>query len=683
MTQREMKAKGQGGGVGRVLNPGGERIAAILRSIIEGTSASAGEEYLHSLVRNLATTLGFRYALVGEAIDGRIGRVRTLAFWSNGGFVENIEYDLDGTPCNEVIGKELCLYPSGVQRHFPKDKDLVAMDVECYIGVPLFDQAGRPLGIMNAMDSAPMEDWSLISSIFAIFAQRAAFELERERLDDERRKSTGMLSAIMDNSPALIRMRYVDGRYIFINRKTEVIFGINREEVVGKTVYDFFPKELAEQWVANDKLVLEANSPLEIEEEIIHPDGTQHTYISIKFPIPSLPGAVCSISTDITGRKKTEEELMKAQKLESIGALAGGIAHDFNNILLGVLGNASIAKTHVKPGEKVFELLNDIEAAARHAKGIAKQLLTFSSGGEPVMDVVSIVELIRDTATLVLKGTGVECDYGFAEDLRDVDIDEVQVSQVINNIILNALHAMPEGGRMSIGADNITVTAQDALPLEDGDYVRITIKDRGKGIPKKNLPKIFDPFFTTKEKASGLGLALSYSVIKKHKGHISVESKMGSGTIFSIYLPACQKEQLESNYLQGGGDKMKGKVLVMDDEAVVRDVSGEMLELLGYGVEFALDGMEALKKYKEAMDTGEPFRMVIMDLTVPGGMGGKETITELLAMDPDAKAIVSSGYSRDPVMANFKEYGFKGIIAKPYTMKEFRVVLRDILKDPD
>lgn len=667
----------------RVLNRGVEPIGGILRSIIEGTSASAGEEYLHALVRNLATTLGFRYALVGEAIDGKIERVRTLAFWSDGGFVENIEYDLEGTPCNEVLGKELCLYPSGVQRLFPKDKGLVDMDVECYVGVPLFDLSGRPLGIMNAMDSAPMEDWSLASSVFAVFAQRAAFELERKRLDDELGKSKEMLSAIIDNAPALIRMRYVDGRYIFINRKTEVVFGVNREEVAGKTVYDFFPKGLAEQWLAKDKSVLEANTPLEFEEEITHPDGTQHTYISIKFPIPSVPGAVCSISTDITERKKAEEELMKAQRLESIGSLAGGIAHDFNNILLGVMGSASIAKTYLKPGEKVFELLNDIEAAAVHAKGIAKRLLTFSSGGEPLMEVVSIVELIRDTAGLVLKGTGVECEFKFAEDLLDVDIDEAQASQVINNIILNAAHAMPDGGRVSIGAENVTVTPKDALPLEDGGYVRITIKDRGKGIPKKNVAKIFDPFFTTKEKASGLGLALAYSVIKKHKGHIGVESKVGSGTVFSIYLPACQKERLESDNLQGGGDKMKGKVLVMDDEAVVRDVSGEMLELLGYEVEFALDGGEALKKYKEAMGTTEPFSMVIMDLTVPGGMGGKETIAELLKIDPDAKAVVSSGYSRDPVMANFKEYGFKGVIAKPYTMKEFRIVLRDTLRDPD
>jgi CheY-like chemotaxis protein len=241
---------------------------------------------------------------------------------------------------------------------------------------------------------------------------------------------------------------------------------------------------------------------------------------------------------------------------------------------------------------------------------------------------------------------------------------------------------MEEGGLVSIGAENITVTPKDALPLEDGGYVRITVKDRGKGIPEENVANVFDPFFTTKKKASGLGLAVSYSVVKKHKGHIEVESKVGSGTIFSIYLPACQKERLESDDLQLGDDKMKGKVLVMDDEEIVRDVSGEMLELMGYVVEFAIDGSEALRKYKEAMDTGEPFKMVIMDLTIQGGMGGKDTIRELLAMDPDAKAVVSSGYSRDPVMSNFKEYGFKGIIAKPYSLKEFRVLLRDMLENP-
>lgn len=369
-------------------------------------------------------------------------------------------------------------------------------------------------------------------------------------------------------------------------------------------------------------------------------------------------------------------EILKAQKLESIGLLAAGIAHDFNNILLGILGNASLAKNYVND-PKASGLLASIEEAANRAKGLTRQLLTFSKGGEPIREVARIEQLVKDSAGLILRDSNVNCVFSFAKDLRSVDIDEGQISQVINNIVLNALQAMEGSGTIGISAENVSAEKEARFPVTKGDYVRITIKDSGPGITEDNIDRVFDPFFTTKNKASGLGLAVSYSIIKKHKGFLSVESS-GDGASFHILLSSAPEKQdkppVEEKAVRG-----RGKVLVMDDERLIREVTGEMLDFLGYEAEFAAEGIEAVRMAREAKEAGSPFLAAILDLTIPGGMGGKEAVSKILEIDPEIKAIVSSGYSKDPIMSDFGKYGFSGVIAKPYTVAEFSSVVNSVL----
>lgn len=382
---------------------------------------------------------------------------------------------------------------------------------------------------------------------------------------------------------------------------------------------------------------------------------------------------------DITERRKMEKELLKAQKLESLGVLAGGIAHDFNNILTAILGNINLVMWKVTPDNELFGLLREIENASLRAKGLTYQLITFSKGGAPVKKTAYLQNIIRESAVFALRGSNVRCECIFSDSLWPAEIDEGQINQVVHNLILNAEQAMPNGGIIEIRAGNITVGPESALKMKEGKYVKITFTDQGAGIPKKNVKKIFDPYFTTKENGSGLGLAVTYSIIKNHDGYIAVNSEEGVGTTFIIYLPASGKEVSEEKAAEDVEVAGTGRVLIMDDEELVRDVAGEMLKKLGYTFEFARDGAEAIEAYESAKESGQPFDVVIMDLTIPGGMGGKEAIQRLLEINPGIRAIVSSGYSDDPVMAAYRKYGFARALKKPYTMNELGEAVRKVL----
>jgi len=384
------------------------------------------------------------------------------------------------------------------------------------------------------------------------------------------------------------------------------------------------------------------------------------------------------IIRDITERKKMEEELLRTEKLESIGILAGGIAHDFNNILTAIIGNTSLAKNQVTPEDEIFDLLNEVEMASSRAQGLTKQLLTFAKGGTPVKETTSIKNIIKESTLFVLRGSKSICKFSIGEDLWPVEVDVGQFNQVINNIMINASQAMPLGGTIKVAVENLIIGDRDNLPIKPGRYIGISITDQGIGIAEEHLSHIFDPYFTTKQEGSGLGLATTYSIIKRHNGHITVASQLEVGTTFHIYLPASEKavsEKEEVRLIKG-----QGRILVMDDEGSLRRTVGRMLEKLGYESEFIKDGSEAIEMVKKAKEAGKSYDAVILDLTVPGGMGGKECITKLLEIDPGIKAIVSSGYSEDPVLANFHEYGFKGMIPKPFGALSLSKVLNDVLK---
>ncbi|MBI4378255.1 MAG: GAF domain-containing protein [Nitrospinae bacterium] len=392
--------------------------------------------------------------------------------------------------------------------------------------------------------------------------------------------------------------------------------------------------------------------------------------------------AAANILATAIERNQIEEELLKIRKLESLGILAGGIAHDFNNMLTAIIGNISLAKKYIKPGDRAYQLLIEGEKASLRAKGLTRQLLTFAKGGDPVKKTVFLKNLIKDTVSFTLSGSKSMCKYLIQEDIYPVEADEGQLCQAINNIIINAEQAMPEGGVIEIDCKNITISEENTFSLEKGRYVRIAIKDNGTGIPTELLHKIFDPYFTTKQKGSGLGLATTYSIIKRHNGYIDVDSNPVIGTTFYIYLPASDRgiktKWVTDEEVSFSG---RGKILFMDDEEPIRKIISEISINAKNEIAFARDGKEAIELYSKAKESGRPFDVVILDLTIPGGMGGKEAIESLLKIDPHVKAIASSGYHNDFTMANYKTYGFKGIIQKPFNFQEFIGIINTIINE--
>jgi signal transduction histidine kinase/ActR/RegA family two-component response regulator len=415
------------------------------------------------------------------------------------------------------------------------------------------------------------------------------------------------------------------------------------------------------------------------EQEFVFDDGSSRTLLGNATPLRDAEGRVCgavSAFVDITERKNMEKEMQRSQKLESLGVLAGGIAHDFNNILTTILGNISLARMQISDGEKVAKRLKELENAAARAKELSQQLLTFARGGEPVKKKVEIGPLLREAAGFALRGSKVRCRFALDDGLCPVHADEGQLRQVVKNIVINAVESMPVGGTVAVGARNGGHT-------HDGTRcVEISIADTGSGISGEHLQKIFDPYYTTKDQGTGLGLSVCYSIIKKHGGTISVESAPGKGSTFFITLPVLNQAQKLEPMPAKDDNSGPVRILVMDDEEQVREILQDMLDELGYQSECTDDGAEAVELYRKSKEDGRPFSAVILDLTIPGGMGGKEAVKSLIEFDPDVNAVVSSGYSTDPIMASYREYGFRAVLGKPYRLQDLERVFHDILPPP-
>lgn len=416
---------------------------------------------------------------------------------------------------------------------------------------------------------------------------------------------------------------------------------------------------------------------------LVAKDGTERAIEDSCAPIRGAAGTIIGVVLvvrDVTEKIKHREEMQRSVKLESVGVLAGGIAHDFNNYLSQIMGNISMAQLSSACDEDLCNLLARADTACVRARDLTRQLLTFAKGGAPVKEAVSLGELLRTSVDFALTGTAVRAEVLIDEDIPPVSVDAGQINQVINNLIINAKEAMPGGGIITIRAGRVRRDMGDSSELPPGTYVSVSIHDRGAGIAKEVLPRIFDPYFTTKQGGSGLGLATSYSIIKKHNGHIEAASDPGGGSTFRFYLPALPaaalsgRRELPDSVLFG-----RGKILFMDDEELVRGTAETMLVHLGYEAVCVVNGEEALKLYREARASGRPFDAVILDLIIPGAMGGRETIGRLLEIAPDVKAIVSSGYSEDSVMGDYSQYGFCAILDKPYGLKEMGLVLHRVL----
>ena len=512
----------------------------------------------------------------------------------------------------------------------------------------------------------------------------------RKRAEEILRKSEEKFRKLIEQSPIVYEMYDRDGVQRMVNSAYGELWGIDPQTTVGafnvwKMVQVDLLRPYLERAYAGETVSL-PDSQWNPKKEI---GIGRERWISTKiFPFLDNQGEVENIvilHTDITERKQAEEELLKARKLESIGILAGGIAHDFNNLLMAVSGNISLAKALIDSKEDVEECLNEMEKAAVRAQSLTQQLLTFSKGGAPVKEFANVIDIIKDTAAFTLRGSNVTCSFDFPKDLWLVNIDKGQFSQVIQNLVMNAIQAMPNGGTIHIKGENITIGESDLKDYErlrEGAFVKITFQDQGTGISEEDQQKIFDPYFTTKAKGSGLGLATTYSIMKNHGGMITVDSQIGSGAVFTLHLPFAAKENQSDPKTAPDVILMgDGRILLMDDEKIIRDVVGKMLRQIGYEVDFAVDGHEAIAKYNQTLQSGNPYDAVIMDLTIPGGMGGKEAIQRLLEINPRLKAIVSSGYSGDPILSNYQEYGFQGVITKPYQIEKIGKVLHDVLHE--
>lgn len=549
----------------------------------------------------------------------------------------------------------------------------------------------------------PFQDKQVIASI--------EMALSRSQIEKKLFQSEEIYHTLIDNiQDGLFLIQ--DGKLKFVNEAFSRIPGYTVDEVLGMDFEDFVAPEDRDMVVDRYVKMMKGEKVLSnYEFHGIRKNEKKRTTIYMVCSFITYQGkpAVLGTVKDITKRKQLEEQmqvinneleeriierttelkqtykqLYHAQKMESVGILAGGIAHDFNNLLTVILGNILLAKKDVDPEGRGFNVLLEAEDASLRAKDLTQELLTFSKGGEPIKRTISIAKLIKDTVNFTIRGTNVTCEFEIPDNLYNIDGDDVQITQVISNIIINADQAMLKGGTIRVRCENVTISSENentTLP-ENKNFIRISIEDHGTGMPKEQISLIFDPFFTTKEKGSGLGLATAYSIIKKHGGQITVESEVGTGSTFYIYLPAAQKKvspKADMDVIEKPSEGSGERILVMDDDENIRFLLSEILTSYGYITESACDGAQAIELYKKAHESANQFDLVILDLTIPAGIGGKETIKELIKIDPDVKGIVSSGYSNDAIMANYRQYGFSGVISKPYRPDDLVRVVQDVL----
>lgn len=485
---------------------------------------------------------------------------------------------------------------------------------------------------------------------------------------------------LTENSLDLIYQINNDGIIEYCSPSSIDVLGYQPNEMIGTNIIDYINEEFSHIAINALKQINSGESLNRFDLKLMKQNGSKiHTEINA---VPILKnGKVVSIHgiiRDITSRKELEAQRHIIQKLESTGTLAGGIAHDFNNILGVITGNISYALSQENQEGERYEVLMDVQKGAKQAQDLTQQLLTFAKGGEPVKKIIHLNKLIIESSSFVIRGTQSRCDYHLSEDLWRVEVDSGQINQVISNLVINADQAMPNGGIIVIKTENVEVKTDTDLHLAAGKYVKISIQDQGTGILDKYIINIYDPYFTTKQNGSGLGLATTYSIIKRHGGHITVSSEVGKGTVFHIYLKASIESvpaiETTPNHIHAG----QGKILIMDDQESITKMVARMLNQMGYETESALDGFEAVEKYRASYQSKNAFDLVILDLTIPGGMGGARTITKILKIDPNVKAIVSSGYSNDPIMANFEDYGFCGVLQKPYTKQQLSEMLNKV-----
>jgi len=582
---------------------------------------------------------------------------------------------LTGVPCSALLGKTILEVLPNTEEYWIETFGKVALT-----GEPIaYENYSRELGkFYDTWVFSPQKNQFAV--IFSDITQR-------KRTEEALREAEEKYRNIFENAVEGIFQTSLDGRLMMVNPAFAKIFGFDSPQEMLRSVKDVLPLYIDPNQRSVVKQLLKEQGVVKNFELQYYRKDREIIWVSSNIrAVKDAEGNLAyheGSAVDITQRKEMERQILKAKQLESLGILAGGIAHDFNNILTAIVGNISLAKSLLDSKELLLNRLVEAERASIRASELAQQLLTFSKGGAPIKNLVSIQSIIEHSVQFALTGSNIHSQFFFQEDLWPVEVDEGQMGQVIQNLIINARQSMPEGGTIRLEVKNLVINnnGRQGLVLRKGNYLLISIQDQGTGIPKKDLSKIFDPYFTTKKKGSGLGLSITHSIIHRHEGYITAESDPKVGTTFYIYLPASPKgvlppEKVEVEAMTQG----TGRILVMDDEDSVLSVARETLKHLGYEVELAKNGTQAIRIFKKALDSGKSFDLVITDLTVPGDIGGVETLQRLKEIDPQVKVIVSSGYSNDPVMADFKSIGFAVCLKKPYRAFEVSHTVKRVLK---
>ena len=649
----------------------------------------AARDYINNIVASMVD------ALIVVAPDGTIQTVNAATCF----LLDYKEEELTGQPLHTVLARELL--PAEDLEELAEREAIRDLNVEfktrrgenipmSISGAAMHDQTGKPLAtILVARDIREMTQ--MVANLNSINRQLSEEVAERTQAENALAAEKERLAVTLRSIGDGVITTDTQGRVVLLNKVAENLTGWSQAEAEGKPLTEIFR-------IINSKTRAICQNPVETvlatgqviglanHTVLIAKDGTERTIADSGAPIrdwESRTIGVVLVFRDVTDEEHMEQELLKIKKLESIGVLAGGIAHDFNNILAAILGNIDLALNFIPPTDKTHKLLADAEKATLRATDLTQQLLTFSKGGEPVKKLASITEIISESSQFVLRGSNVRCEYHFAADLWPVEIDSGQISQVVQNIVINADHAMPEGGIIDISCENCPLPEVVRLAPELATpCIKITVRDQGIGIQAEHLEKIFDPYFSTKSKGSGLGMAITHSIISKHHGHISVQSKVGEGATFTILLPVADTDAISATGSPQTTFTTDGRclrVLLMDDEEMLLVMSTQMLASMGHETTVATDGTQAVELYRQALADGRPFDVTLMDLTIPGGMGGKEAGRIILELNPQAIMIASSGYSNDPIMANPRQYGFTESIAKPYKLKELAATIARVL----
>ncbi len=671
-----------------------QRSEDTLRQISLGVSTTTGEEFLRSLLKQLSKALANDFAFLVELGKGGAATAAMLTVAEQGGIRSVAPYELADSACAEVLAKGPRAHCAGARMLFPEDALLLDLTAESFVAVPLTDHLGQPVGIIGILDRQALAETQILESTLQIFAARAGAEIERKRAADELAAEKERLAVILRSIADGFITLSTDGRVLMLNAVAERLTGWTQAEALGQPLGAVFqllhernhkPRARVLQRIVETGTAEGLDGPALLaargggpgQERLIEGHASpirDHTHRKI--------GAII-VFRDITERRRLEEEQQRADKLDSLGVVAGGIAHDFNNLLTAILGNLSLALVHPALDEHIGERLTVAKKSATRAQDLSRQLLTFAKGGAPIKQTTTLPGLLRDTLAVTLHGAPVHCEFQLPDDLWPVELDPGQISQVFSNLAINAQQAMPAGGTLRITAENLDLPCDShTLGLRAGRWVRLSLQDQGIGIAEEYFKKIFDPYFTTKPKGSGLGLATAYSIVKSHGGLIHVESQPGEGATFTICLPASEKKVLPPRAAPPSPVADSPRILVIDDEEDICMLVTCTLEPLGYEVTESCDGLAAIAIYEAALRAGRPYHLVISDLTMPDGLSGAQTIARLRAIDPTVRAIVSSGYANDPVLSRFEDYGFTGMIAKPYEIDALARKVAETLATP-